>query len=307
MDPLAILKHYNIRPSKGLGQNFLLSERAFQCILEAAELTSSDVVLEVGPGIGSLTRRLAERAGRVVAIELDRKMLAVLPETLAGCENVHLVEGDFLTLDPVATLRGALSAERARNGAKCISPHSVFRGDDAPLAWKFVANLPYYITSAALRHVLTTSVRPERLVVMVQRDVAQRIVAADGKLSLLAVSVQVFGTPEIACTVPAGAFYPPPKVDSAVLTVVLHERPRVPEKELDAFFAVVRAGFQEKRKQLHNSLARNLPQGREGVAAALRAAGVEPSRRAETLSIDEWGRLAEALRTRTPLVGPAAP
>ncbi len=279
MDPLKILRRYNIRPAKGLGQNFLISERAFGCILEAAELTPSDVVLEVGPGIGSLTQRLAERVGRVVAIELDRKMLAVLAETLAGRDNVHLVQGDFLDLDPVATLRGALSL-----------------GDEAPLTYKLVANLPYYITSSALRHALTASVRPERLVVMVQRDVAQRIVAADGKLSLLAVSVQVFGVPEIACTVPAGAFVPPPKVDSAVLKVVLHEQPRVPEEDLGAFFDVVRAGFQAKRKQIHNSLTHNLPQGREVVAVALRAAGVEPSRRAETLSIDEWRRLVEALR-----------
>jgi 16S rRNA (adenine1518-N6/adenine1519-N6)-dimethyltransferase len=278
MDPLKILRRHNIRPSKGLGQSFLISERAFGCLLEAAELTPSDVVLEVGPGIGTLTRRLADRAGHVVAIELDRKMLAVLEVTLAGRANVHLVEGDFLDLGPAATLRGALSL-----------------GDDAPLAYKLVANLPYYITSAALRHVLTALVRPERLVVMVQRDVAQRIVAADGKLSLLAVSVQVFGTPEIACTVPAGAFVPPPKVDSAVLRVVLHEEPRVPEEDLESFFSVVRAGFQEKRKQVHNSLTHNLPHGREVVAAALRAAGVEASRRAETLTIDEWCRLTAAL------------
>lgn len=280
MDPLQILKRHNIRPSKGLGQNFLISERAFDCILEAAELTPSDVVLEVGPGIGSLTRRLADRAGRVVAIELDRKMLAVLAETLAGRENVHLVEGDFLQLDPVATLRGAMSS-----------------GEDAPLSYKLVANLPYYITSAALRHALTASVRPERLVVMVQRDVAQRVVAADGKMSLLSVSVQVFGAPEIVCTVPAGAFVPRPKVDSAVLKVVLHERPRVPEGDLDAFFAVVRAGFREKRKQLHNSLTHNLPQGREDVVAAMRGAEIDPTRRAETLSIDEWRRLVAAFST----------
>lgn len=288
MDPLQILKRYNIRPSKGLGQNFLISQRAFDCILEAAELSLADTVLEVGPGIGSLTQRLADGAGRVVAIELDRKMLAVLEETLTGRGNVHLVQGDFLELDPVATLREALSL-----------------AEDAPLSFKLVANLPYYITSAALRHVLTASVRPERLVVMLQRDVARRIVAADGKMSLLAVSVQVFGDPEIVCTVPAGAFVPPPKVDSAVLRVVLHEEPRVPEEELDAFFAVVRAGFREKRKQLHNSLTRNLPHGREEVDDALRAAGVEPTRRAETLSIDEWRRLTEALGGEAPCIASA--
>jgi 16S rRNA (adenine1518-N6/adenine1519-N6)-dimethyltransferase len=278
MDPLQILKRYNIRPSKGLGQNFLISERAFGCILEAAELSPADTVLEVGPGIGSLTARLAADAGQVVAVELDRKMLAVLEETLADRANVHLVQGDFLEIDPVTTLRGALSL-----------------ANDAPLSYKLVANLPYYITSAALRHALTAVVRPERLVVMMQSDVAQRIVAADGKMSLLAVSVHVFGDPEIVCTVPAGAFVPPPKVDSAVLRVILHEEPRVSDEALDAFFAVVRAGFQEKRKQLHNSLTRNLPHGREAVAAALRAAGIEPSRRAETLSIDEWRCLTEAL------------
>jgi len=278
MDILAILRHYNIQPSKGLGQNFLVDESVLERILEASDLSPGDIILEVGPGTGLLTRRLAQVAASVIAIELDRKMLPVLAEALRGYTNVHIIQGDILELNPVTEITRALEIT-----------------DVGSLRYQVIANLPYYITSAALRHLLAARVRPERLTVMVQREVAQRIMAPPGELSLLAISVQVFGAPEIACLVPARAFFPQPKVDSAVLRVRIYDRPRVAVEEQTRFFATVRAGFAQKRKQVHNSLTHALHVPREGVLAALAEAGIAPDRRPQTLSIEEWASLAKAL------------
>jgi len=274
----SILKRYGIRPSKGLGQNFLVDEQILERILAAGDLSASDVVLEIGPGVGLLTRRMAERVASVVAVELDRKLLPVLSEVLRDCANVHIVQGDILALDPLKTLEDALGL-----------------GGAPPLHYKVVANLPYYITSSALRHLLGARVRPEQMTIMVQREVAERIIAAPGNMSVLAISVQVYGSPEIVFRVPRGAFYPQPKVDSAVLRVRTYPAPRVPEEELAHFFRVVNAGFAQRRKQLHNSLAHalNLPQAH--VLAALADAHIEPERRAQTLSIAEWAALARCL------------
>ncbi|MBC7236643.1 MAG: ribosomal RNA small subunit methyltransferase A [Chloroflexi bacterium] len=267
-----------MRPSKGLGQNFLVDRRIQGRILAAADLSVEDVVLEVGPGLGLLTRELAHRAGQVVAVELDRRMLAVLAETLAGLTNVHIVQGDILELDPPSAIARALGVPREELGR-----------------YKVVANLPYYITSAALRHMLGAEPRPVQMTVMVQREVAQRIVAQPGEMSLLAIGVQVFGRPHIAFPVPAGAFWPRPKVDSAVLQIDVYPHPRVPAAELEAFFRVVHAGFAHKRKQLLNSLSSHLGLPRETVAEALREAGIAPQHRAQALSIDEWLALTRAL------------
>lgn len=272
-DALSILKRYGIRPSKGLGQNFLVDAGHMARIVATAGLSRGDTVLEVGPGVGLLTRRLAEQAGRVVAVELDHRMVAILDETLADLPNVEIVSGDILEVDP----RQLLSS-----------------GEQLP-AYRVVANLPYYITSAVLRHLLEASAPPVALTVMVQYEVAQRIVAAPGDLSLLAISVQVFGQPRLAFRVPAGAFYPQPKVDSAVLQIELYPEPRVPRNELARFFRVVHAGFGQKRKQVRNSLAANLALTREDVTAALAAAAVSPDRRPQTLTIDEWLALSRAL------------
>ncbi len=285
MDVRSLLDRYDIRPSKGLGQSFLVAPWAYERILAAAQLTQQDVVLEVGPGLGTLTRRLAEQALQVIAVELDARMIAILQDTLAGCGNVTVHQGDILETDP-ATL---------------LAPWLGGQGDAAP--YKVVANLPYYITSRALRHLLTAAVRPQRMVLMVQREVADRIVAAPGDMSLLAVSVQVFGAAERVCRVPAEAFYPRPKVDSAVLAVELYPTPLVPETLLEPFFRAARAGFQQKRKQLHNSLVANLGLGREAVERALEQASIAPQRRAQSLSMEEWARLTATL---FPEAGPAA-
>jgi len=277
IDVRSLLKQYGIQPSKGLGQNFLVDRRVLERIVEVSDLSPADVVLEVGPGLGVLTRELAERAGVVVAVELDRKMVAVLHEQLAGYANVHLVQGDILEIDPVQAIMDALG----------LSSNEALR-------YKVVANLPYYITSAVLRHLLTAAVPPAQLTLLVQKEVAARLTARPGDLSLLAISVQVFGEPEVVTRVPAGSFYPRPKVDSAVVRIRVYPEPRVPREELERFFAVVQAGFGQKRKQLHNSLSHNLRLPQETVLELLARAGIDPQRRPQTLTIDEWISLARA-------------
>lgn len=273
VDPREVLRRYGLRPRKGLGQNFLVDRRALERIVEAAGLTPADTVLEVGPGVGQLTRLLSQAAGRVVAVELDAQMVAILRQELADRPNVEIVEGDILRTDPGAVVGGA--------------------------PYKVVANLPYYITSAALRHLLEARPAPVLLVVTVQEEVAERITAQPPEMSLLSVSVQFYGRPRRVARIPAGAFYPPPKVDSAVVRIDVYppgDRP-VQVDDVEWFFRVVRAGFGQRRKQLRNSLAAGLHCPSGEVEAALARAGIEPHRRAETLSLEEWARLSRELAT----------
>ena len=281
VNPRKLLRRHNLHPSKGLGQHFLVDESVLDRIVAASEISPRDLVLEVGPGLGTLTQRLATRAARVIAVELDRKMLDIFADTLQGYANVELVQGDILETDP----------------AQLVGPW-VRGGEGDAMRYQVVANLPYYITSAVIRHLLSARIRPESMTLMVQHEVAQRIVAQPGDLSLLAISVQVYGTPTIVCRVPRVAFLPVPKVDSAVLHVQVREDPIVNEAELARFFTIVRAGFAQKRKQLHNSLTHNLSLQREEVLEALAASGIDPSRRPQTLSIPEWAELAKALTAK---------
>lgn len=270
----SLLKRYGLTPSKGLGQNLLVDDMVLEQILMSSELQPNDLVLEVGPGLGLLTRQLAIRSRLVVAIELDHQMVALLRQELAGVPNVQIMQGDILTTDPVAVL--------------LLHSGDVVGHD---LHYKVVANLPYYITSAALRHLLSAVPRPEMLVLMVQWEVAERMVAKPGDLSLLGVSVQVFGRAEIVRRVPASAFYPAPKVDSAIVRIVTFPQPIVSDAELGLFFTLARAGFGQKRKQLHNSLAANTRLAHNDVLQALAQAGIAPERRAETVSLEEWAGL----------------
>jgi 16S rRNA (adenine1518-N6/adenine1519-N6)-dimethyltransferase len=276
MDPRTLLRQRGIRPSKGLGQNFIVDQAALEKIVAAAELTPGDFVLEIGAGLGALTERLARNAGRVVAVELDERMIGVLREMLSGLDNVALVQGDILALDPTELVRPATR-------------------------YKVVANLPYYITSAVLRHLLEASARPQRMVVTVQREVAERIVAGPGEMSLLAVSVQFYGQPKLLFHIKSGSFYPSPGVESAVVRVDMHDKPSVPAEDVDGFFRIVKAGFAQRRKQLRNTLAAGLRLPSEEVAARLQAVGVDPKRRAETLSLEEWARVTQALLPTAPL------
>ncbi|MFQ6100009.1 MAG: 16S rRNA (adenine(1518)-N(6)/adenine(1519)-N(6))-dimethyltransferase RsmA [Anaerolineae bacterium] len=278
MDARRLLKQWDLWPSKGLGQNFLLDRTALEKIVAAAELTPGDVVLEVGAGLGTLTERLAQNAGHVVAVELDQRLMAVLRDVLADCEGITLIQGDILALDPAALI-SATSVQHALSD----------------MHYKVVANLPYYITSAVLRHLLEASLKPRRMVVTVQREVAERIVAKPGRMSLLAVSVQFYGRPRLLFRIKPGGFYPSPGVESAVVQVDLHTTPPVPAEDTDAFFRVVRAGFAQRRKQLRNGLAAGLRRSPEEVTTRLREVGVDPRRRAQTLALEEWARVARVL------------
>ena len=260
-----LLRKHGLRPSKSFGQHLLVDREALNTILEAAELQPKDSALEVGSGTGVLTVELAQRARRVVAVELDRNILPVLRDTTKRYRNVEIIPRDLLD----------------------VQPDEVF--GDAP--YKLVANLPYYITAMTLRHFLEAKNAPRLLVVMVQLEVAQRITAAPGDMSLLGLSVQFYGKPRLVAKVPAASFFPPPKVDSAIVRVDLYPEPSLSGDERAWFFTLAHAGFAEKRKMLHNSLARNLHIPQQRVADWLAAAGIEPTRRAETLSLDDWLRL----------------
>ena len=278
MDVRSILSQYDITPSKGLGQHFLTDERTLERILETASIGKDDVIVEVGSGIGLLTRRMAQRAAYVLAVELDRKMIRILQDSLGRLANVHLITGDILKVVPAAEIARALGTDKT-----------------AIVPYKVVGNLPYYITSAILRHLLTADARPTHLTVMVQHEVAKRIIAQPGKSSLLAMSVQVFGVPTLVLRVPAGAFYPRPKVDSALMSIDVFEQPMVSAEESERFFRVLHAGFGQKRKQLHNSLSHGLRRSKAGILAALDEADVDPTRRPQTLNVHEWVRLTRVL------------
>jgi len=260
-----LLYTHHMRPNKSFGQNFLIDRAVLQRIIEAAEINAGEQVLELGAGTGVLTRELARHARRVVAVELERDMFSLLAETTRNFANVELIERNLLYVDPAAIF-----------GAE---------------AYKLVANLPYYITAPTFRHFLESANPPRLLVVMVQYEVAQRIVAAPGDLSLLGVSIQFYGKPDIVAHVPARAFYPAPKVDSAILRVDLKDEVPLAHEQRASFFRLVQAGFSERRKQIHNSLARGLHRKDAEVQALLKAAGIDPGRRAETLSIEEWLQL----------------
>lgn len=272
MHPRQILDRYGIAPKQSLGQNFLYDEGLLARITDTAELSPDDAVLEVGPGLGALTRQLARAAGRVVAVELDDRLLPVLRYELEPFANVEIVHDDILAFNPASWFDG---------------PYVV------------VANVPYYITGAILRRLLDGRPRPRRMVLTVQREVAERLAAKPPDMSLLAVSVQYYGSVRVIGAVKAGAFWPRPEVDSAVIRVDVADRFAGWEEggkgEEEAFFRVVRAGFGEKRKQLKNNL-RRLGLSDEAIAAALESVGVDGRRRAETLSVEEWEQLVNALR-----------
>lgn len=268
------LDAHGLQPRKKWGQNFLTDPRILDSIADAGRVTAEDTVLEIGPGLGHLTRVLASRAGRVVAVEIDDQLAAKLEADFDTAPNVEIRRGDILGKAPAEWVGGIASGQ----------PGTIPN-------FKIVANLPYYITSAILRHILEARVRPAMIVVMVQREVAQRMAAKPPDMNLLAVSVQYFATVSIVKTIAPGAFYPRPKVESAVVRLKVMDVPPFPVDDTSQFFDLVRAGFGEKRKQLHNSLARGLRLDPVVTERLLRQAGIDPKRRAETLSLKEWRAL----------------
>ncbi|MBX6341132.1 MAG: 16S rRNA (adenine(1518)-N(6)/adenine(1519)-N(6))-dimethyltransferase RsmA [Thermomicrobiaceae bacterium] len=264
-----ILAELGVRPSRSLGQNFLHDRGIVRRIADVADLAPSDLVVEVGPGLGILTEELSRRAGEVIAVELDRRLAAYLRQRAREeMPNVHVVESDILTVD-LAELTGR-------------RPYVV------------VANLPYSVAAAAIEHLLESDHRPRRLVVMVQREVAERIVARPPEMSVLAVAVQFFASPRVAFRIGPGAFVPRPKVESAVLRIDVKDRPPLDGADRAAFFRLVRAGFAQRRKRLGNALAVGLDLPKAEVEEGLASAGIDPDRRAETLAVDEWVRAERA-------------
>lgn len=273
--PLSTFDSSSLRPRKGLGQHFLKDRSVPPRIAEAANIQPGDCIVEVGPGLGVLTDELARRLdperGRLVAVELDDNLLPILQARFAAMPHVSFVHADVLAVPPQE-----LSGGRP---------------------YKLVANLPYYITSAILRHFLEANDKPQSLTVMVQREVAERIAAQPPDMSLLAVSVQFYGKPHVMFRVPPGAFNPPPKVESAVIRVEVYPEGESPfdVRSEERFFRIAHAGFGQRRKQLANTLSTGLNLPKEQVIRALTGAEVEPSRRAETLTMQEWARLERAI------------
>jgi len=272
-----LLRQSHLRIRKRLGQHFLVDETVLETVTSAAELTTDDIILEIGPGLGILTRELARQAGWVLAIELDNKLAVILEQELASFNNVTIVNGDILKLDPVALLQ-----EQKSKFPPALTNLSNY---------KVVANLPYYITSPVLRHFLEASGKPQTMVVMVQKEVAETIVARPGQMSVLSISVQLYGEPRIIDYVPARCFYPPPEVDSAIIRIDVYPKPAVEVASESDFFNLVRAGFASPRKQLANSLAQGLGKSKAEVLPLLTAADITPQRRAETLTLEEWAQL----------------
>ncbi len=267
-----LLRKYNLRPNKKLGQNFLVDEQTLRKIIESADISKNDVVLEIGPGLGNLTRYLAIDALHVIAVELDHKFLKPLHEVLAPFDNVSIIIGDILEQNIENLLSKVTS--------KPVNDFIV------------VANIPYYITSAVVRHLLDTPTRPDRMILTVQREVAMRICAEPPDMSLLSISVQIFGKPKISTKIPAGAFYPVPKVDSAVIRVNIFSDPIISPHQVKNFFRLTKAGFGQKRKNLRNSLSAGLGISKSQVETLMTRANIDYRRRAETLSINEWRELS---------------
>jgi 16S rRNA (adenine1518-N6/adenine1519-N6)-dimethyltransferase len=273
------------RPKKSLGQNFLVDPVHRARIVAAAELVRADVVLEIGAGDGSLTSLIASQAGRVIAVELDQRLIPGLKERFAAQPEVKVLHGDILAVD-VGEVMGS------SNGG---SVHTPSRETAEGLHFKVVANLPYYITAAVIRKLLELPEPPDLLVLTVQREVAERIVASPPHMNLLAVSVQFYCTAEIVDHIPAGAFRPSPKVESAVVRLTRRRKPLFPHLHAGDFFKVVRAGFYQPRKQIRNSLVLGMRSSPDQATSWLQVAEVLPQRRAETLTLQEWGSLSKAV------------
>ena len=274
----SLLETYGARPKKRLGQNFLIDTRALDKILGAADLSPQDTVVEIGPGIGTLTRELAQKAKTVIAIEKDEKMVEVLKETLKGYRNVELLRGDIFKT----------------NFQFLISNFQSNPNVQLSKQYKVVANLPYYITSPVIRKFLEAEHKPKLMVLMVQKEVAQRICSKPPNMNLLAVSVQFYGVPKIVSYVKRTSFWPQPDVDSAILKITLKHAE--PDAEPRRFFTLVRAGFKHPRKQLVNNLFQGIKLSKPKVETWLSKAGIHPTQRAQTLALADWIKLASSLQ-----------
>lgn len=263
-----ILSTKGLWANKGLGQNFLVDQAALDKIAEAADLSASDNVVEVGPGTGFLTEQLIQKAGKVLSVELDSNMVAILRAQFLFSKNLEITNQDILK----------------------------FQIQDLKFkTYKVVANIPYYITSPLLKHFLQSEHRPELMVVLVQREVAEKVCGLTGK-SLITIETQLFGEPEIIGIVKAASFYPSPKVDSAILKIRVYDKPQVPEDQMHDFMRILKFGFSQKRKMLNNTLGAGLHKNPAEMAELLKKIGIDPHLRPENLEIDDWKKLAQAFK-----------
>lgn len=267
-----LLRQSGLHARKRLGQHFLTDEKVLQSIISASEITRDDTVIEVGPGLGTLTDQLIKLAGHVFAIELDDSMAARLKNKYGTIHNVEVINADILKVD----LAGILGERKE---------------------YKVVANLPYYITSPVLHYFVYAARKPELMVVMMQKEVADNIVAAEGKISYLAISLGIYTKPRIIDYVPATSFYPPPAVDSAIVRFDFFKIPAVKVDDLNLFLELVRRGFRSPRKQLRNSLADGMKVATAVAMKHILESNIDPGRRPETLSFVEWQRLYESIKS----------
>ena len=277
------LRRLGVAPRKALGQHFLIDELILHDIAEAAALTPDDVVLEIGAGPGGLTEELAKRGATVVAVEIDEELAAATRARLCAYDRLHVLAADILDFAPGELLH---EAGVAPSDARYVA----------------VGNLPYYITQPIVRRLLESDPAPARIVVLVQREVAQRMVGGPGHESLLSLSVKVYGVPRLLFDVPSTAFWPPPKVQSAVVEITRLDRPAVdlPPEELAVFFHLLRAGFAQPRKQIHNVFPEELGLEPPQVREVIESVGLDPVARAQHLDLADWERLYHAFRERYP-------
>ena len=262
-----LLAKYEARPSKGLGQNFLIDKNILDKIIDSADIKPTDIILEVGPGIGVLTQELAKRAGKVIAVEKDHTMIEILKETLKDYKHIEVINGDILKFNP------ALYAKK----------------------YKVVANIPYYLTSPLIRKFLEEKDQPEEIILMLQKEVAQRICSKPPNMNLLAVSVQFYATPAIISYVSKNCFWPAPKIDSAIIKITPKDKYHV---QPDLFFKIVKAGFSQPRKQLVNNLAtlkslNGVKLDKVKISEWLLKNNISQNQRAETLNIKDWINLSK--------------
>ena len=265
-----LLKKHSLQPVKRLGQHFLVDKKILRKIIRVANLKSEDIVLEVGPGTGNLTQELAKMAKKVVAIEKDPKMVEILKKTLKNFKNIEIIQGDILKIKNLKL--------EVKN-------------------YKIVANIPYYLTSPLIRKFLESGNPPKEMILMVQKEVAQRICAKPPMMNLLAISVQFYAKPEIISFVSKKSFWPQPKVDSTIITIVPRQfRIQVSRQFRERFFRIVKAGFSQPRKQILNNLTKGLKLDKEAVRAWLEKNKISPLQRAETLTVKDWILLTKIVK-----------
>lgn len=264
----SILKHHHLNPNKTYGQNFLMDETILEDMIDEAQVNDKDTVLEIGPGIGNLTERLLQRAKKVVSIEKDPQFLNVLKSLKKQHKNFEYELGDALTV----------------NFQKLVGKK-----------YKVVANIPYYITGKIVQLFIRATNKPESLTLLMQKEVAQNIVAKPGNLNLLAISTQLYANAKLVTVVPAHKFYPAPKVDSAVVHIQMHAKPKYKIDDEQKLFRILRACFAGKRKQLHNTLTNNLKLDKIQIEKVLQEIDIDKTARPQQLTIEQWLKLTKKL------------